>query len=326
MIAFFNDEEQLQEQLQHVSNTILSVVQTSHGFIRPILTDHVQGMGKMLRPALVLITSALGQHDRTEEAIRVAAVIELIHLASLVHDDIIDSAPKRRGKATIYSRLGAKQAVLAGDYLLAKALLLTTGKERGINSNVVSNALSRLCESELDQDAGQGDFFISERTYFRRIAGKTASLFSLGCYAGIALQEADPILTMRCHRIGYLMGMAFQIQDDILDYVGTSSNLGKPVAADLCSGVPTLPLLYALKEEKRLGKQELSSILTAGNLNKRGIKKVLSLVHDLEGIQKAENLAQSYKNRALRDIKTLNHPKVERQLTNLIEKLSSRSS
>ncbi|NCC63096.1 MAG: polyprenyl synthetase family protein [Spirochaetia bacterium] len=326
MIAFWSDEEQLQEQLQHVSDTILSVVQTSHGFIRPILTDHVQGMGKMLRPAFVLITSELGPHDRTEEAIRVAAVIELIHLASLVHDDIIDSAPKRRGKATIYSRIGAKQAVLAGDYLLAKAMLLATGKERGINSSVVSNALSRLCESELDQDAGQGNFFISEHTYFRRIAGKTASLFSLSCYAGVALQEADPILTMRCHRIGYLMGMAFQIQDDILDYIGSSDTLGKPIAADLLSGVSTIPLLYALQEEKRLGGKELSSILAEGNLNKRTIKKVISLVQGLKGIQKAENLAQSYKNRALRDIKTLNHPKVERQLTNLIEKLSSRST
>ena len=327
MVAFWNDEPELQEQLQKVSTTIVSTVETAHGFIRPILLDHVQSMGKMLRPALVLITSKLGSKDCTDDAIRVGSVIELIHLASLVHDDIIDSAAKRRGRSTVFARVGAKQAVLAGDFLLAKAMLLTSGKERGMDSKVVSNALSRLCESELDQDAGQGDFFISERTYFRRIAGKTASLFALSCYSGIALHEGDPIMTMRCHRIGYLMGMAFQIQDDILDYIGDSEAMGKSSGSDLLSGVPTLPLLYALKEEKRQNKNTLSTLLTKKRvpLDRKTVARALSLVQDLGGIQKAQNLAQSYKDRALRDITSLAHPLVERQLTNLFEKLSSRS-
>ena len=327
MVAFWNDERELQEQLQKVSETIHSTVETAHGFVRPILKDHIQGMGKMLRPALVLITSELGEHDRREDAIRVGSVLELIHLASLVHDDIIDSAAKRRGRSTVYARVGAKQAVLAGDFLLAKALLLTSGKERGMDSRVVSNALSRLCESELDQDAGQGDFFISERTYFRRIGGKTASLFALSCYAGAALQEGDPIQVMRCHRIGYLMGMAFQIQDDILDYIGKSDALGKHIGSDLISGVPTLPLLCALEEEKLQKKSDLWNLLANKKvpLDKKTVAKALSLVQAYGGVQKAQDFAQSYKDRAMRDIKDLCHPKVETQLINLFEKLSTRS-
>lgn len=327
MADFWNDEQELKEQLQRVSSTIENTVATAHGFIRPILLDHVQSGGKMLRPALVLITSQLGDHSVADDAIRVASVIELIHLASLVHDDIIDSAAKRRGKATVFALVGAKQAVLAGDFLLAKALLLTSGKERGMNNTVVSNALSRLCESELDQDAGQGNFFISHHTYLHRIAGKTASLFALSSYAGAALQEAQPTEQMLCHRIGYCMGMAFQIQDDILDYEGSSAKLGKRTGNDLKCGIPTLPLIYALETEKQRDQTELKDLLlrSSASLKERTIKQALQLVTELGGVQKAQILADLYKNRALSDIKRLNHPLVERQLLNLFAKLSKRS-
>lgn len=327
MTDFWNDEQELKEHLLQVSSTIEDTVATAHGFIRPILLEHVQSVGKMLRPALVLITSSLGEHSVADDAIRVGSVIELIHLASLVHDDIIDSAATRRGKSTIYAKLGAKQAVLAGDFLLARALLLTSGKERGMDSRVVSAALSRLCESELEQDAGQGDFFISRHAYLRRIAGKTASLFALSCYAGVALQEAEPQKLMLCHRIGYCMGMAFQIQDDILDYTGSSSKLGKNTGNDLKCGIPTLPLMYALEQEQMDGTTLLRDLLRSSKtpLKQKTVDRALRLVASLGGVQKAQILAESYKMRALSDMKRLGHPKVERQLGNLFAKLSKRS-
>ncbi len=327
MSAFWNDEQQIQELLASVRETIEQTVATAHGFIRPILIDHVQSGGKMLRPALVLITSQLGSKDIKEDAIRVASVIELIHLASLVHDDIIDSASKRRGRSTVYAKVGAKQAVLAGDFLLAKALMLTSGKERGMDSMVVSNALSRLCESELDQDAGQGNYCISKHTYLRRIAGKTASLFALSCYSGVALQEGSKLDTLRCHRIGYCLGMAFQIQDDVLDYAGTASTFGKDIGHDLKCGIPTLPLLYSLEEEKRTDKTVLATLLSQakGPLTNKQVQRALGLVHALGGVQKAQFLAESYKERAMKDIQKLSNPVVQRQLGNLFAKLSVRS-
>ncbi len=327
MTDFWNDEQQLKQQLQQVSSTIEQAVASAHGFIRPILLDHVQSVGKMLRPALVLITSGLGDKDVTDDAIRVGSVIEMIHLASLVHDDIIDAADKRRGKATVFAKVGAKQAVLAGDFLLAKALSLTSGKEPDMDSKVVSAALSRLCESELDQDAGQGDFFIARHTYLRRIAGKTASLFALSCYAGSVLQQDDPIKRMLCHRIGYCMGMAFQIQDDILDYTGSASTLGKQIGNDLKCGIPTLPLIYALQKEQEKGQSTLRGVLRGSKLplQTKTVKEALMLVSSLGGVQKAQILAESYKMHALADIKRLAHPHVERQLGNLFAKLSKRS-
>lgn len=327
MTDFWDDEQALKENLMHVSSTIENTVATAHGFIRPILLDHVQSEGKMLRPALILITSALGEREVTEDAIRVGSVIELIHLASLVHDDIIDDAAKRRGKSTIFAKVGAKQAVLAGDFLLAKALMLTSGKELAVDSRVASNALSRLCESELEQDAGQGDFFISHHTYLRRIAGKTASLFALSCYAGVALQESEPAVQMLCHRIGYCMGMAFQIQDDILDYAGSSSKLGKQTGNDLKCGIPTLPLIYALEQERQNGQTALGDLLHRYStpLKENTVKQALALIASLGGVQKSQILAEAYKMRALSDIKRLAHTQVERQLSTLFAKLSTRS-
>lgn len=324
MLEFWNAEVEIKEQLEAVHSLIVSTVGEARSFIRPALLEHVQAPGKMLRPALVLITSKLCEKDNLDEAVNVAAGIELIHLASLVHDDIIDAAPKRRGRATLYARVGAKQAVLGGDYLLAKAMGLSANAE-AFNAQVVSNAFSRLLESELDQDSEVGNFFISQRTYLRRIAGKTASLFALCCYAGVALAQAGPVLEMKTHRLGYALGMAFQIQDDILDYDGSASHLGKETGSDLRCGIPTLPLLLALEEERRRGTEELARLLKRGPLNKRSTAKVVSLVADLGGIDGAREVEDRYRRRAEKDIATLPNSEVRRLLTGLLATLSTRS-
>ena len=324
-------EHALQQELQSVQTTIEKTVESAHTFIRTLLRSHVGSGGKMLRPALVLLCSQLGLESDREQAIKVACVIEMIHLASLAHDDIIDSAMTRRGVPTLFAQAGAKQAVLAGDYLLARALALVSSEESGeiVNARIVSNALSRLCESELEQDAGQGNYFISKTSYFRRIGGKTASLFALSCYAGASVGKLPDIERMVCHRIGYTMGMAFQIQDDILDYVGKKEKLGKQTGKDLKEGIPTLPLLLALEAETFLPEKErkLTALLSVKNkpLSKASVTKAVALVETLGGVQKADSIAQSYKDRALRDIQTLKNQKIVTQLTQLFEKLAVRS-
>lgn len=326
MQDFYRPE--LKRELQSVQANIEKTVESSHAFIRSILQSHVQSGGKMLRPALVLLCSQLGEESDRDQAVNVASVLEMIHLASLAHDDIIDSAKTRRGVPTLFAQRGAKQAVLAGDYLLAKALALVSEEDRGetMNARVVSNALARLCESELEQDAAQGNFFISKPTYFRRIGGKTASLFALSCYAGASVGRLPDLERMVCHRIGYAMGMAFQIQDDILDYVGKKEQLGKQTGKDLKEGIPTLPLLLALESEMAMPQEErkLTHLLTKP-LSKASVTKAVALVRSLGGVQKADSIAQSYKDRALRDIKTLGNQNIATQLTELFEKLAVRS-
>jgi heptaprenyl diphosphate synthase len=328
MNEFWDDEKELQQELEAVHALIGDTVAKAQGFIRPVLLSHVRTQGKMLRPALALITCNLNRDADRTEAIRTASVLELIHLASLVHDDIIDSASKRRGKMTVFAQVGAKKAVLAGDYLLACALSLVSGNENSMESGIVSNALVRLCESELDQDAGQGNFFISKREYYRRIAGKTASLFALSCYAGSSVARLPRETRIRCHRIGYLLGMAFQIQDDILDYTGNQEKLGKGIGNDLRCGIPTLPLLLAMDAEKRqeADNRPLHTLLEANRkLGQAQARKAVSMVVQLGGVEQARNIAQRYGNRAMDDIQSLQDEKVSGQLTAVFDKLSIRS-
>ncbi|HZJ88451.1 MAG TPA: polyprenyl synthetase family protein [Sphaerochaeta sp.] len=324
MQDFWHQEPLLKEQLADVHALILATVSEASPFIRPLLLDYLAKPGKMLRPALTLITSTLGDTEVTEQVIEAAAIVELIHLASLVHDDIIDEAPKRRGVPTLYARVGAKQAVLAGDYLLAKALALVSAVE-ALDPLLISRSLSRLLESELEQDASVGQWHISEQTYLRRIGGKTASLFGLAAYTGAVVSEQDRAIANRVHRIGYRLGIAFQIQDDLLDYTGNSDCLGKATAVDLRSGIPTLPLIYALQEEQLRGTDTLATLLASKRLTKGKLQRAVALVTELGGIERTKAVEAHYRSAALVDIATLKNPAVEGQLRGLLARLSHRS-
>lgn len=326
MNEFWKDEPEIASELEFVGSLIQDAVNRSHSFVRQLLAAQVKTSGKMLRPALVLIGSRLGKEERREEVKRIASVLEMIHMASLVHDDIIDDAKTRRGIPTLYAQAGAKQAVLAGDYLLSKAMSLVGGKEGDLEASAVSNAFCRLCESELDQDAGQGDYHITVSTYIRRIAGKTASLFALSAYAGAAVAEAPRHLQHTMHKIGYLMGMAFQIQDDILDYGGDGKKLGKNPGIDMLNGVPTLPLLEALEIERRLPEQErpLHHIIGKTKMTKRDAAKAVDLVVTIGGLEKAKRLSTTYADRAFQEIESLGDEHVATILKNVFDKLSRR--
>ncbi|MDD3824170.1 MAG: polyprenyl synthetase family protein [Sphaerochaetaceae bacterium] len=326
MNEFWKDEPTISSELEDVGSLIHDAIDRSHSFVRQLLSAQVKTNGKMLRPALVLIGSRLGDPARRDGAKKIASVLEMIHMASLVHDDIIDDARTRRGLPTLYAQAGAKQAVLAGDYLLSRAMALVGGREGDLEASTVSNAFSRLCESELDQDAGQGDFTISTNTYMRRIAGKTASLFALSSYAGAAVAKADACAQRKMHRIGYLMGMAFQIQDDILDYDGHAEKLGKEPGRDILNGIPTLPLLAALKKEKVLPVEEqlLHQITAKQKISKRDAAKAVKRVVQLGGLQEAKGIAGKYADRATHDIRSLGHDEVERILLWVFDRLSGR--
>lgn len=328
MSDFWKDEPSIEKDLQKVRSLILTTIEHSNHFIRDLLAHRITTGGKMIRPALVLIGAQTGNSGREDEVLRIASVLEMIHLASLVHDDIIDGAKTRRGIPTLNSLIGPRQAVLAGDYLLSKAMALVKGQEGDLEAIAVANAFSRLCESELHQDAGGGDFLISKSTYLRRIAGKTASLFALSAYAGAAVTQAPLYKQHLLHRIGYCLGMAFQIKDDILDYTGDAASLGKETGQDVQVGVPTYPLIAALIEESHhdSSKKPLYELVkTKKKLSKRESKKVVALCLSLGGVEKAELLAATYIKRALIDIEKLDNNEVQSALISLYNKLSTRN-
>ena len=261
----------------------------------------VKAGGKRLRPALVILSARLGDADR-DEIFNVAMGIEFIHTATLVHDDLIDSAPTRRGIPTIHQALGPNPAIIIGDYYFAKgANLLSSVGEPKID-NAISEAVMTICMGELMQMISRRDYDQSLDEYYSKIERKTATLLSTCCYAGgLVAHLGSEVETLR--RYGYLLGMAFQIEDDILDYKATSAEVGKPVGADLRQGTVTLPLMLALQDASVA--PGLRAVLGKSELHDGDYQQVVAAVRGSRAMSDAELHARDFTDRARTELSGL---------------------
>jgi heptaprenyl diphosphate synthase len=261
----------------------------------------VKAGGKRLRPALVILSAKLGEADR-DEIFSVAMGIEFIHTATLVHDDLIDSAPTRRGIPTIHQALGPNPAIIIGDYYFAKgANLLSSVGEPKID-NAISQAVMTICMGELMQMISRRDYDQSLDEYYSKIERKTATLVGTCCYAGgLVAHLSSEVETLR--RYGHALGMAFQIEDDILDYKATSAEVGKPVGADLRQGTVTLPLMLALRDPATAS--TLRGVLDRPELAEADYETVVELVRSSNAIDGAELLAREFTDRARAELSSL---------------------
>ena len=225
--------------------------------IRPLTVHLSRAVGKHVRAA-ALLSCAMGHDGRVPgDAVRLASAVELLHLATLVHDDIIDDADRRRGLMALHRRFGVRQAVLCGDYLFCLALELAAAVEQdeGRRSRAdrgLPNYMSDILLGELRQDRNTGNFSLSERQYFQIISGKTAALFEASYDAGFLLSDEPAEAREAFKAIGRNTGLIFQLADDCADYEAARKETKKPVLSDLKNGVVTLPLIYALKKDRSL--------------------------------------------------------------------------
>ncbi len=247
----WNDFPAMIPPLEKVSEILRGIVEDSPEGIRDDLSGLVLSSGKMLRPAFTLLSAAWGTSDN-DHLPAVAASIELLHLASLIHDDVIDKAVTRRGVPTLHTTMGVKKAVLTGDYLLSVAMELAAPEYNKELIPVFLKGVKTICLGEIDQDFPQGSMNIGREAYMKRIRGKTAELFGLACLAGAQASATDKSVRENLYDLGILFGMAFQVEDDILDYTGKKGTLGKHTGKDLKDGIPTLPLIEALEERDPL--------------------------------------------------------------------------
>jgi octaprenyl-diphosphate synthase len=222
------------------------------------LCRHVeQYRGKMLRPTLVLLSGLAAAGDEPDNPLThqhrvVAAVVEMIHMATLVHDDVLDEADMRRRGATVNSLWGNEAAVMLGDYLISNSFhLCSTLGDPSINLELGA-VTNTLCEGELAQLHHRNDFGLDEATYFEIIRRKTASLIGACCRLGARLSNADEPLCEALHRAGMALGMAFQIQDDLLDLIGEQDVVGKSLGKDLDKGKLTLPVICHLERSDQI--------------------------------------------------------------------------
>lgn len=220
--------------------------------VRPVaeLCEQVERYrGKMVRPTLVFLSGLAvdpALAEPTEGSVVLATVVEMVHMATLVHDDVLDEADIRRGGETVNRRRGNEAAVILGDYLISKAFHLCSSLDSQRVSLRVGEATNTVCEGEILQLAHRGDFMLPEALYFEIIRRKTAALIAVACELGARLAGAPPALAASLHAFGERIGTAFQIRDDLLDLVGDARLVGKTLGRDAETGTLTLPLIHHL--------------------------------------------------------------------------------
>ena len=301
MNNFWNDYPIIDKQLDEVRNQIRKNSKCKDKVIQESIIEMLESGGKMLRPAFVIIASKFGEYDE-ERTVAISAVIEMFHMATLVHDDVIDDAMLRRGKETVQAKHGKNYAVYIGDYLFClcfKILATTSSIERGIELD--TKVMTDICLGEVEQLNSRYDRNVTVKEYLKRISGKTAKLFSLSLYLGGAESKCTKKTCRLFWEIGHNIGMAFQIIDDILDYSVDSFKTGKDCSNDLKDGVYTLPLLMAQKKNIK----ELNDILDKKEYSDKDIELIMNIVRDSSAVEEAKALALKYTSKAFKNISKL---------------------
>jgi octaprenyl-diphosphate synthase len=262
-----------------------------------ILNYILRRKGKQMRPLLVFLTAKLNGNI-AEPTFIAATFIELLHTASLVHDDVVDDANERRGALSINALWNSKIAVLVGDYMLSKGMLISVEKNRFDMLEIVSDAVKSMSEGELLQLQKARKLNIKEEDYFKIIISKTAALISActACGAKSVTDDSETIQVMK--EFGENIGIAFQIRDDILDYEGTGLT-GKTVGNDIKEKKITLPLIHALEQSPASKKKHILGIVKIRKKTKAEISEVIHFVMDYGGIEYAELKMNQYRDKAL---------------------------
>ncbi|KRL38206.1 polyprenyl synthetase family protein [Liquorilactobacillus uvarum] len=307
MLDLWNHYPIIARKLETVNSLINQRLATQNNSVQDLLAACAQEQGKLLRPGLFLLFSQLGDRQQQDEQqlFKIAASLELLHRASLIHDDIIDDSPLRHGTITIQAKYGKDVAVYAGDLLFTvffQILIETMNGTPYMEYNAAS--MKNLLLGELSQMHARFDKAQTIGEYLENIKGKTAALFKLACTEGAHFGHADKNTVALAARIGENIGISFQIFDDILDYDSTAKILKKPVLEDIGQGVYTSPLLFAVAEHPEKFTPYLDK---KQNITPQEIKKVAKLVRNYGGLAQAKQLARTYTEKALSDIDQLPH-------------------
>ncbi|MCF8424243.1 MAG: polyprenyl synthetase family protein [Bacteroidia bacterium] len=263
----------------------------------------VKRKGKQIRPMFVFL-SATSAGQINESTYRAASLIELLHTATLVHDDVVDDSNERRGFFSVNALWKNKIAVLIGDFLLSSGLLLSLDNNDFHLLKIVSNAVRQMSEGELLQIEKARKLDISEEIYFEIITKKTATLIAACCAAGVASVTSDEKLIQQFKEFGINTGIAFQLKDDLFDF-GDDTSIGKPTGIDIKEKKMTLPLIYALNNCTWLEKRKIINIVKNHNNDPKKVSEVINFVIEKGGITYAEKIMHEYKNKALANLESV---------------------
>ncbi len=259
--------------------------------------EHLLKMsGKFLRPALTLLAGRI-ETDGSQKAARLAAAIELIHTATLVHDDVIDDSELRRNQPSVYYKWGREISIVSGDYLYAKAFLLLAGLEDIWVNRAFAQCAHVICEGEMKQIEKRSDFMMEDREYFNIIHRKTAALFQAACTGGAYFSGASPDIIKRLGDYGYGLGMAFQIVDDCMDLTADEKSLGKTAGLDVYKNDVTLPLLYLFRSLPEVERKTLAAEMEGGAPGL--FEKIRRMALETKSVEKALECARVFADEAV---------------------------
>jgi heptaprenyl diphosphate synthase len=314
----------LKKDINSIEKELERSIDVDHPLLRDASLHLLKAGGKRIRPVFVLLGGKFGRYD-LERIKYVAVPLELIHMASLVHDDVIDDANTRRGQLTVRSKWDNRIAMYTGDYIFAKALSIVTRLDNPAIHQIMSKALVEMSIGEMEQIRF---FYHTEQTvrdYLLRIKRKTALLLAISCQLGAMAAEAPEKISRLLYRFGYFAGMAFQVRDDLLDLCGTEKELGKPPGSDIRQGNITIPVIFAL-EDPRLRPallEELARIKACDG--QTDISRFLEMIRRSEGIARAEALASLYIDKAIAVLQELPDIQAKKDLTGIAHFFGNRS-
>lgn len=314
----------LKKDLDYIEKSLDEVIQADHPVLRETSTQLLRAGGKRIRPVFVLLSGQFGDYNIERMKI-VAITLELIHMASLVHDDVIDDAELRRGEPTIRKRYDNRVAMYTGDYILARSLESITAINEKQAHQTLAKTIVEVCIGEIEQIKEKHDWDQPLRTYLRRIKRKTALLIATSCKLGAVVAGVNETDANRLFKYGYNIGMSYQIIDDILDFTSSEKELGKPAGNDLLQGNITLPVLYAMKEPN------FYSLLTrtfngTESVTQEQMKQLIRLLKRTDAIERSYQLSDMYLNKALRILEKLPDHRAKQSLHGIATYIGRRRS
>ncbi len=314
----------IKSELEQFDSLFKESMKSKVGIVDLIVRYILRQKGKKIRPLLVLLSSKIAG-GVNQRSYRGAVLVELLHTATLIHDDVVDNADKRRGVWSINALFKNKVSVLMGDYLLSKGLMIAVDGKDFDFLGVITDAVRRMSEGELLQIQKTRKLDIDEETYFRVISDKTASLLETCCVIGAMSASDNPQYHNAMKTFGHSIGISFQIRDDILDYEGTTSLIGKPVGGDIKEKKITLPLIYSLNQVSKNKAAEIRKLLKNGK-DKDKVKQVIEFVRENNGIAYAIETARRYSDKAKESLKVFPDSPAKLSLESLVDFITERKN
>jgi len=313
----------ISKELRDFESKFSDAVKSNVALLDRIMHYIVKRKGKQMRPMFVLLSARLFSNDIQESTYRAAALVELLHTATLVHDDVVDDANERRGFFSINALWKNKIAVLVGDYLLSKGLLLSLNNNDFRALQILSQAVKEMSEGELLQIEKTRKLNIKEDIYFEIIRRKTASLLAAACAAGAWSTSNDEETTEKMRLFGEKVGVAFQIKDDLFDY--GSEKIGKPTGIDIREKKMTLPLIYTLEHATPEVRRRIINIVKNHNTDKARVEEVITLVKSSGGIEYTQKKMFEYRDEAMAILHSFPDSNIRQGLESMVRYTTDRN-